>query len=669
VVMPLLLVVALLASGPPAEAGSVPDHSAYEAAKSQAGRGAEGQVRLALWCESRGLTAERVKHLALAVLSDPRNATARGLLGLVEDQGRWERPEAVTERVKADEALGATLAEYNARRERAAPTDADAQWALALWCEKAGLAAEAKAHLGAVVRIDPARDGAWKRLGYVRHGDRWVTAEQLADERREAAAQHQADARWRPLLVRWRAGLRDKGARREAAERGLEGLSDPRAAPAVWAAFGAGDAEQQGQAVRALGRIDAPGASRALATLAVAGRTAEVRRAATETLRRRDARDFLDLLIGLVRKPLKYEVRPTGGLDQPGVLFVEGEQANVRRVYNAVNRDGGASGSNFTELLENIPPRIFGAAVPFTPYDPQNLAAAAGPLYLNVPAAGGPTSPRTRGAGPGTTPAVNVTALAAQRDLQIAGMLGQARQMFDYGQQRMQADVLEVEAINADIEAVNDKVLPSLSALTGQDLGASADAWQSWWADQRGYALSRSPTTEKPTYTEFVSNPNLLHHACFGAGTLVRTLDGPRPIESVRVGDQALSQDSRSGRLSYRPVVAVYHNKPASTLRIKAGGEAVVATPIHRFWKAGQGWVMARELKAGDALRTLGGSARIESIEDDAVRPVFNLELADGDSYFVGGLGALVHDNSLVRPVAEPFDAATVAAASAPAGK
>ena len=51
-----------------------------------------------------------------------------------------------------------------------------------------------------------------------------------------------------------------------------------------------------------------------------------------------------------------------------------------------------------------------------------------------------------------------------------------------------------------------------------------------------------------------------------------------------------------------------------------------MATGIHRLWKAGQGWVMARDLKAGDRLRTIGGIAEVRSVEPDRVQPVFNLQ-------------------------------------------
>ncbi len=51
---------------------------AYKAASVRAGHDSQAHVRLALWCESHGLSAERVKQLALAILYDPSNALAPG---------------------------------------------------------------------------------------------------------------------------------------------------------------------------------------------------------------------------------------------------------------------------------------------------------------------------------------------------------------------------------------------------------------------------------------------------------------------------------------------------------------------------------------------------------------------------------------------------------------
>src|SRR3954468_20753086 len=93
---------ALLAVGPEAPTSPPDARLAYQEARAKAGRSPEGQVRLALWCEAHGLTAERLHHLTLAVLADPGNATARALMGLVAHEGRWLRPEVLADRLKAD---------------------------------------------------------------------------------------------------------------------------------------------------------------------------------------------------------------------------------------------------------------------------------------------------------------------------------------------------------------------------------------------------------------------------------------------------------------------------------------------------------------------------------------------------------------------------------------
>src|SRR5262249_44197807 len=93
------------------------------------------------------------------------------------------------------------------------------------------------------------------------------------------------------------------------------------------------------------------------------------------------------------------------------------------------------------------------------------------------------------------------------------------------------------------------------------------------------------------------------------------------------------------------------------------GGETIVSTPKHRFWQAGKGWVMARDLKPGDSIRTLGGVVKVASIETDQVRPVFNLDVARNQDYFVGRSGVLAHDNGFVQAVPTPFDAQPITVA------
>src|SRR5262245_11886130 len=181
------------------------DLRTYEALKHKAGKDPQAQVKLALWCEAHGLNPQRLKHLAQAVLADPANATARGLLGLIRFGGRWESVENIGERIKADEERAALLAEYNGRRaglvekerrlqalreglkEAARPEAAyaaqlkakrelaQAHASLGLWCGQHGLEPEAMAHFTAAVHFDPSREASWRHLGYVKHNGRWVS--------------------------------------------------------------------------------------------------------------------------------------------------------------------------------------------------------------------------------------------------------------------------------------------------------------------------------------------------------------------------------------------------------------------------------------------------------------------------------------------------------------
>ncbi len=323
--MPLAFFVAagLVATASPAD-GPRAERAAYEVEQAGVGRDPKAHVKLALWCETHGLPAERLKHLAIAVLLDPKDATARGLMGMVTYGGAWRSPEAVSEKVRTDATMGQRLAEYNGRRARAAST-ADAQWQLALWCEQNGLDAEAKAHLTTVVHLDPAREAAWKRLGCKKVGGRWIGTEQLAAEKAEAEAQKQADKKWKSLLAGYRdkLGGKDKGKQVEA-EQALASIRDPRAVPAVWATFARGDQRSQIIAAQIFGQIDATDASRALAVLAVFSPAAEVRRVATQTLRNRDGREVIGWLIALIKKPINYEVSPVAGADPPACFSSRG---------------------------------------------------------------------------------------------------------------------------------------------------------------------------------------------------------------------------------------------------------------------------------------------------------------------------------------------------------
>ena len=239
--------------------------------------------------------------------------------------------------------------------------------------------------------------------------------------------------------------------------------------------------------------------------------------------------------------------------------------------------------------------------------------------------------------------------------------------------EQLQRDVTELQAFNDSLRELNDRVLPVLNEVSGVDLGANPTEWQKWYTDLIGYQALLSSTSEPPTLVEhvpldyqpqpvpidsFVGTIGVRRVSCFGAGTLVRTLTALKPIEDLIVGEQVLTQNTKTGALAYRPILVTHHNPPSKTFQVVLGNETIVSSYFHRFWKAGQGWVMARDLKLGDSIRTLNGVVKVSAIGEGKVVPVFNLDVAEDADFFVGQTAALVHDNTLPNLRLTAFDAA-----------
>jgi len=234
----------------------------YGALAATASHDATSQVRLALWCEARGLTQERQRHLNNAIAADPANDLARGLLGMIDDHGAWRTPNEVVERARSDANWVELRTQYRAYRDKLVDT-AESHRQLATWCLDHGMSAEASVHLTAILRIDPSREDAWKDLGYRKVKGRWQRADELAVFQDELDRRRKAEAKWSRILPKWKAQLGQR-AKHAQAEKSLAGLTDPLAAGAVFKIFASGSLEQQEQAVEILGKLDGIDASRAL---------------------------------------------------------------------------------------------------------------------------------------------------------------------------------------------------------------------------------------------------------------------------------------------------------------------------------------------------------------------------------------------------------------------
>jgi len=161
----------------------------------------------------------------------------------------------------------------------------------------------------------------------------------------------------------------------------------------------------------------------------------------------------------------------------------------------------------------------------------------------------------------------------------------------------------------------------------------------------------------------------------FAAGTLVRTPDGLVPIEKLAPGDLVLARDDQTGEVAYRPIhhVIVTADKQAHDLRLELHGveESIGVTSDHPFWLRRTGWTKASALVAGDLVFTESGEwARVVSNAPGArEKHVYNLVVEDDHTFFVGEIGAWVHNCKPSIPYKRPSGATTARQRASVQGK
>ena len=136
---------------------------------------------------------------------------------------------------------------------------------------------------------------------------------------------------------------------------------------------------------------------------------------------------------------------------------------------------------------------------------------------------------------------------------------------------------------------------------------------------------------------------------CFVAGTLVTTEDGQEPIEEIEVGDKVLSENELTGEVAVKTVTETYVNETDELIHIGVNGETISATPSHPFYVDKLGWTLARSLRAGDVLVLSNGElVTVEFVQHEILESpikVYNFEVEDFHTYFVGECGVLVHND------------------------
>ncbi|MDM9580199.1 polymorphic toxin-type HINT domain-containing protein [Nostoc sp. GT001] len=134
---------------------------------------------------------------------------------------------------------------------------------------------------------------------------------------------------------------------------------------------------------------------------------------------------------------------------------------------------------------------------------------------------------------------------------------------------------------------------------------------------------------------------------CFVAGTEILTTEGIKNIEDIKVGDWVIADDPTTpGEIEARQVTDTFVRETTALVDLYVDGEVISTTGEHPFWTPDKGWVEAKDLQVGSLLQTEDGRVidvdRVEKREGQF--EVYNFKVDGFHSYFVSGLGVLVHN-------------------------
>jgi hypothetical protein len=575
-------------------------------------------VKQALVAESQGDNDQRSKYLKEAWLSVPDLAEANWHMARIRVGEQWQPlAEAVTAATNSsDEAT------YRQLRDKA--NSARQLRELARWCDKHGWNDRARLHYAQLLANSKADDSykseAVEKLDLVQVNGVWLTKEEVASRQEQAKAIQDSLARWRPKLKKLQTAIDgDDFAPRDKAIVALHAIDDPTAIPALESFLLDGRERFTEEAVKRLASFDEYEATLALVRYAVLSDFLLTRSAATDALKQRPLHEFVPSLLAGLISPFKsqYQLRwdAEGRVQYVHAILQEGPSANLLLVTHQLSRPTVVhtrSGKETGRVVRRFPR--------FNPNQVSDYKAE------------------------GSIKSLPTSGFQDER-AQIASQAANAE--------------AQVRLANSQARANNGRIFEVLEEVTGEQLSREPARWWSWWQSHNEYSTNK-PTKYayrwKNSYyaSQFVhthrESSGTLYLSCFLAGTPVRTERGAVPIESIQPGDRVLAQDQDTGELTYKVVLKTTLRPPAKMLRVSTGGDQVVTTLGHPFWVSGHGWKMAKELKAGDLLHTLGGAVKIESVRPADEERAHNLVVDDFNTYFVGQAGSLVHDNEFRKP-------------------
>lgn len=572
----------------------------------------------ALVCEALnqslyGLEREREQLLRRALQLNPDCDAARWQSGFVKAKEGWKRFDDICETP-----LQQRRRESYEDRRATMPDTVEGQLALANWCLDVNLPWQERAHLNRVIQLAPNHAEARERLGYVSINGGWRLRQDFWQGMQESQEATEASQQWTPRLASFAETFRDGNPRQcEVALQRLTQMVSPDAIPALETSLAA-DSQAAGLAVvQVLGGMLQRDASLALVRLSVLSPFPTVREQAAKQLADRPMDHYVPALLAELSTPIQSQMQTdlvNGQIRYRHAFARETKDAQKMTVMDAV--------------LERRPSLVL------------------------------TTNSNGRVSGDDAADAIrNSQAAMATRAMGDVRNVAMGREQMRLRQ-------------NAQILNWNDRICLSLNLATGQDLPPSPEAWWAWWDEQNEITLDGDKTPEIQyalAYRQYEDLTDTLvtgdrgtttgtprrRCECFVAGTLVWTIAGPVPIESIQVGDMVLSQHPETGELTYKPVLQTTIRPPERLIKMTLctiDRETLEASSGHPLWVAGQGWVLFRDIRSGMVLHTVDGTVRVSDVQEGSFQQTYNLIVADYQTYVVGMHRLLCHDNTDRRP-------------------
>ena len=135
---------------------------------------------------------------------------------------------------------------------------------------------------------------------------------------------------------------------------------------------------------------------------------------------------------------------------------------------------------------------------------------------------------------------------------------------------------------------------------------------------------------------------------CFVAGTKVKTENGFKNIEDIKIGEKVYSFNLDNNEIELKEVLELIHSSAKDTYKLTIGGKTVEMTSKHQVYIVDKGWTRAYNIKIGDMMLSANGDkvkiTNIEHIKYDEPIDTYNLTVEDNSNYFVTDIQVLVHN-------------------------